>query len=1217
MATVDRHEARPLDVPTVGSLRRDRHFDEAFARLNGAWRSGPPLEPVVERAVAELMSECGRDEAASTICDTLAKEGDVWGQARFHELRVILGRGDCAAALHDLGQMTSNASLPDRERAIVNLVQARILRRAFDSTGEPALLDQASEQLESARGCAPKAAWVLPECATLARIKVGLASDYAEAVDQALVDVAALQSDCHKMPVEDYQEVDPLHDPSRELLFEIGRLFLLARKLDVATEAFDAVLTGDDRHQRAYVWRIYARRLAATSIADLVAQHKDIDDLLDHSLSREMVQQDHHTGTPDQADPYSTVCHPKLAARLLAERGGILEASDPSEALRNYDMALRLHGNMAFAQRGRLRCLMASDQSPNRAAELAGELLQLAEDSKNQTTKAELFVEVGRFDLAQRRFRRAWTCFERAIEQLPGYGYAHERKLVALRLEGRHKAARREAERLLATKEALRDDGGVRIELGIVMLELGDTDKAIELFGDCKDSQVGAIRDRARAGLIHAHRFARNYQAAEDVLAEAQSEPEGSTPGFRVWEAAGWLAGDLGDFSGALSRFELGLEQRPHEEALVADRAMALRRLGRTSEAASMLRRKQAVMGMHGAGLDTAIGWAELDCEHPDEALVYFKRACKRNRREDAALRGYVAASARMWSFAESHRQQARELRTQLEPAEVARGAFLTELGRWCALHGALGDAADLFREANETPTSKSGATRVNQLLVQGDSYLVASDFASAETAIRQLESLEEGRYAMDPNVRLLRASWHLARSQTAEAQTIFAEVRGAYRRSHAARVGCAAVASHRADLAGVIRELEDLVEIHPTSAVAQELLLRAQIDAAPRPTKDEGDAEGDRLASECVTLLDAEPCRPQASIALAVLGVTRGDLAQAQLHMRRAATIAPGQLEPVREVAWVALLTSDWKTASAALKAAENIDPHDRRLQLLRGVYHLELNESTNAVHALRRACALDPGSPQAHSALASALHDAGESSQAMLALADALVKVPDPQQGSVYLCRARIRYEWAAGETRQTKRDLLAGAVEDANGALARMGRPGARSPGEEADAHYYLGMIRHAQGAHRQSKKHVDDCLKISPDHARALSAKATMDLTADTEPDERHTRRWANVLGVAALILLAAVLVGAIARDAGPTTYVTAGGILLLALAATAQMPRLTGFKLGGIGSISVVPIEAHELSPPEPSFRRLPREMLSGPGASLPSQLTPDMAGPSL
>jgi tetratricopeptide (TPR) repeat protein len=1229
------------DDPKLAKLARERRFNEAWDRAQSGGAPAGQTTQHDQMLLAGLMRDAGRYDRALELYERFA-DADTWAWVWQRKLEATRDspRANASERLDERDLLksaieTKRASCVDPAgRAALLWLEAEIftgLRLDDRVTGRD--LARAEELLNQAKGLDPDSTWLLPEIARVVRFQAGRDEDHAAAMQRAWQRLEMLEGSVdpqHEGPI-----AAPLRDPEPGLVYERGRLALLDRKWQKAAAAFTDV--SEPSHQHARVWRIYALRLQFSSSGTLLVE---IDRLLGPGLSRKDVATGGMRGERRYADPYPPVCRPELVAMLLAERAAILESTDAEQALYNYLLALELRPAMLFAKRGRLRCLDASGARAD-AEGLAQEFLAEAERPSTETAPivaAELLVEVGRHHLARYHLDDALECFGRAIKVLPNYGYAHERMLVARSMNDERERAVTEGKDALARSGGLRGENGVRIELANVLLELDKTGEALTAYDDLVDDETAAIRDRASAGSVHAYRYARDYAGAQSAIRRARKRERGDL-GFRVWDAWGRLSCDVGDFSAGLRQFERGLELRPRERALISGKARTLRLLGRPSQALAFLEDRRRVMGVFANEIDADHGWAELECGRPADALARFCSAHKRDRHDVLALRGIVVASSRDWTYGVPLAREIKRLRDLLGPQRYAAGGLLTELGCRCAARGAFTDARTLFDEADRKSVSTS--QRITQLLAQGHTLIEAHALDDAASTLDVIEALDEGRYKLEPNVRLLRAKWHLVHGETDTAAAIFAEIHRRYERSQLAIFGRAAAMSRQDDAAGAARSLEDLLgrlqresgKVDPNrasneSVLAREMLVRirlhlsadADADARTRrngktdPALESGVDRQTRR--ECKEILAVEPRSSQAYIALGVLAARRGEVKQAQLDLAQAAAIAPTRPEPTRELGWIALEANDHDAAEVALEAAARLDPRDSRLHLLRGQLHLQRNEQIEAIRILRLAVALDPSSPDCAAALADALDREGDSEEALRVLSDAQSRIPRRDTLRLRLASARVNYAAATGEKRHLRQRLLEEAAYEASCAAAL-----ARSLIERAEVHYHKGVICHAQGSGKAAGRELKQCLKLEPDHFQARRAQAIIGSDQDDNGADMHVRKWANLLGCVGVALLFVLLVDLILRSAFGTRFLPegmVGGVGIAAMASlvgAALLPRLTSLNVRGVGSLTVTPsLEDGAKPATEIPFGRLPLSTLSGPGTGQLSPITPDTAG---
>jgi tetratricopeptide (TPR) repeat protein len=1215
------------DDPNLAKLSSERHLNEIWTRVESKRASGRPYKPDDEMLAAGLMREAGRDDRALELYAQLATT-DIWAWVWLHKLRATkeAPKLDHSQRLEERDKLIaaieakSASCAGDSERAALLWFQAQLfVGLRLDDRVEDDDLTKALDLLEQARDLASNASWPLPEIVRIMRFQASRNENPQQGIARVLDKIEEFK---RNPPTGPNPAGAPLRHPVLGLVYEKGRIALLNREWRSAEHIFTSIVRQKPENQHARVWRIYAHRLGHNSNMQLLAE---IDELLESAFGVTTAEAlplptEFTPATLSYADPYPLVCRPELVAMLLAERAAIREPLDAAQALLDYERALKLRSRMLFARRGELRCLDATGQ--NRAAERLALEFETEVDSSDTpaAVAAELSVEVGRYMLARRRVTRAVNAFDRAIEKFPSYGYAYERKLVALCMSDERELAMAQVKSALASAGGLRGGSGVDVELANVMLELGDPQGAQALYDRHVNAETAAIRDRAHAGRIHAHRYLRDYRGAERAIAQAREGGDDEV-GFRVWDARARLASDLGDFSRALTHFEHGLAQRPRERTLLSGKARVLRLLGRPSAAYAFLDENKHRMGVFANEVLADLGWAEFERGRVKEANELFEQAYEYDRNDVLALRGIVVVDSQDWAYDSSQTHRVQALRKRLEPQRYAAGGMLTELGCRCLARGALGDAQKLFVEADENCASES--QRITQLLGQGHAYIEAHLLDEAEPTIDRLESLRDGHYKNEPNVRLLRARWHLERGESEPAARAFAQVSVECERSQLAAFGRAAAAARRDDPEGALRPLEELIarvqsesgrnsgeHADNDSVYARELHVRVGLHA-PRVTDEQ-------VRAECKHILALEQRSHQANLALGVLAVRGERLKQAVHYFGLAAAVAPTKIEPLREQGWIAMLTSDRARAERNWDVVAEMDPHDARLYLLRGLLHQEYKEQTDAIVALRKAVALDPSGVEGIAVLADALDRAGEREEALRVLGEAVQRLSARDTLSLRLAAARIGYAMAIGEHNQLRDRLLEEAAREASAA-------GVLASGSEdkvrAEVHYHAGVICHAQKKQSAARRELGRCLALDADYLPAQQALARLGVDRDDEGIFGHARLWANVLGGAALLVFAAVGLDVFFHAEHMTTLIGQEAIVpmcavaLVALVVAALIPRMTSLNVRGVVSLTAaLPSDDSARAEPDISFRRLPLNTLSGPGTGQLSPITPDTAG---
>ncbi|HLM86401.1 MAG TPA: tetratricopeptide repeat protein [Solirubrobacteraceae bacterium] len=568
-----------------------------------------------------------------------------------------------------------------------------------DDRPNDAALDKAEEVLAQARRCerlltsAAHSRRIAITGLRIARLRAGYRGH--EAIAPLRAELARVRTETDRVDLEE----DPLESPPSGISFEEARIELVAHEWEKSMACLrDVIENSTPTHQASLVCQIYCRRMQGESAEEIL---RSIAFLLGER-SRD-------------CDPL--VVNPDLRAELHSERAVLIEAYDPTTALREYELALQRRPRMTFALRGKIRCQYMLGETA-RALEFAKHLLAREPESEDGPT-ADVLTEIGQLHLNQRELGVAAELFDRAIEQMRAYGFAYGRKTSALRVEGRIKEAVRFAERTIATEvEFPNSVGSLRVELGDSYLAHRMVNSAIAQFMQAEADAYPIVRERGRGGLIRAYLWKRDLNAARAAFATATVQASGA----RLEDAAGWFHGTVGNYSQALRHFARSVEGRPYDPPSLVGQARVLRLLGRPAKARRLLERKaeswpegKAVL------LHNEIGWAGVDEREYDAARSRFERVLEFAPKSQAALRGRIVAAARSGCGA-------RELYGLIEDAlqrvadndPRARASVLTEAGTVLLDRGHIPRAREMFHEANELSDS------VSQRVIQGHALLKA-----------------------------------------------------------------------------------------------------------------------------------------------------------------------------------------------------------------------------------------------------------------------------------------------------------------------------------------------------------------------------------------------------------------------------------------------------------------------------------------------------------
>lgn len=981
-----------------------------------------------------------------------------------------------------------------------------------------------------------------------------------------------------------------------------GHVEILARRWDAAEQAFDAIVRHHDSSDaRAHGWLLYVRRIRGDVSEDVVLD--GIEGLLDSAVRPETI-----LDPATQVQPPGPIVIAEVEAELRTDRAVLREDRDPDRALEDYRWAVARRPRMAFAHRGVIRCLRARNRIDEARAAVDEAMARVPGVS------AELLVERGRLHMAIREPEPALALFRDAALARPTYGYAYESQMQALRALRRFGDAIRMAEERLAAGN-LPAPNGLRVELGYTHLHLNDLRAAIDCFDEAREDGRASVRRRARAGLLHAYRHQRQFDRAREQVDEADREfaPTGG-PGPTLCEAAGWLHADLGDYRAALGCYDQGLDQRPRDVGLRIGKARTLRLLGQPTNARRLLRAQiDEFVPAARLRLETELGWVAIELGDCDDARQRFARALEWDPGSESALRGAIAAEV-----ADDAPRVTVEGLVVLALERVASspravGTISTEGGRAALRRGDLVGARERFSQAN----AADGANLMQRVL-QADAYVERRALADAESSIAALLTLEHGRYANDPDVLLLQARERLAAGDPGSALRLYERVWKAHPRHQPALLGRGVALFDLDDHEEARNALREVGAGRdgraPDNVLAAEMLAWSHValEAGGSRSPVEGNPRLARATALCAAILTVEPTRASTYACQGVVAEARGDPAQADVYLRQAVQIDGSRLADARcHRAAFLLRAGRLEEARACLAELVSSDRFEPRVQLLLGVLHLDRDGggAQAAVH-LRQAAAADATNAAPVVALATALALERRLEDAASVLATGLGRVPARRALALRLARARIGCEQAADIGGRRAELVLESAHDDVNAAAQLAGRAS-----ERAHVEFHRGMVLFKQGRTNAARAAFDRARREDPTRQDAEQAWRLLGRSSDVDPNQQLVRRWANVAGIAILLLMAITLVVALVTalqgsafrfpwgDVEPVL-----GALLVGLLLVGALPRLGGVKLP-YGEISLLPPPPA----PEPAALALEFGRMTFDAARMPLLL---MSGPS-
>lgn len=922
------------------------------------------------------------------------------------------------------------------------------------------------------------------------------------------------------------------------------------------------------------------------------------------------------------AHPHTTM---HLQAALLADQGAIFENMDLGKAFASYRRALELRPRMIFVQRALLRCL-AADNRLQQALE-SGEGLLSGAPSESADPQAPppvgLMVEVGRLLAERDRLKDAKQRLQTVTHEVPAYAFAHEARIATEREWIRETLAgeeQEEAYRLLcqSAAEALEQrDGaprwnGVRVELGETHLATGNTAAALALFEQAAKDDRPAVRSRARAGAINAHRLAGRLDLA---LAEARGAPapppsaatapdgspehidEESSP---MLEAIGLLHIELSEYGHALRCFERALELRPQLLTSIRGRARALRLLGRTQEAWLYLEQRAATLPSQLAKrLENERGWAALNLpgaphERARDARAHFDRLlthsggyrCNRNSLRESAHRGLIAAAAQAGGSLSlaSHSEIEDLLERARADLQYESPNLLAEAAAATLRRRRLMRARELFARAQSAQANASlWGTRLPLLLFQAHELIAAHALEEARETLEQILTLggtqsSDGVPSGDPRVGLLTARLHAARCDWSSALDSYLHILHSRPHNVEARIGAACIFLRREEHANALAQLNELpVDTLNVRAVELRAWTLTGLHEATHPTGPRDSPELQEAARLCMQIRESEPNRTLALECLAEIAALRGQPTTVDLYLEEAArsAIRPADIARSR-----ARLLLQMARGEDAFELLTNVDAQEREedasLTHLLGLAHAAQGHNDEAIAGLRRTIAGEPSNVAAHLHLATILHNETRREEALATLGEGLERADGRRwRMRLLLARASIRATHAEDHDGRERDILLDESLTDIARAAGQATTDSAR-----AEVDYHRGVLLHRRGHYVQAQRALRQSVKRDRNREDASHALALLKEKPGTDTNERLTLIGAKILGGAALVLLVLAITATWAHAGWrasafkwePLSWIVLAMLVTVVVAAT--LPRLAGLEVANQVKLSL-------------------------------------------
>ena len=253
---------------------------------------------------------------------------------------------------------------------------------------------------------------------------------------------------------------------------------------------------------------------------------------------------------------------------------------------------------------------------------------------------------------------------------------------------------------------------------------------------------------------------------------------------------------------------------------------------------------------------------------------------------------------------------------------------------------------------------------------------------------------------------------------------------------------------------------------------------------------------------------LEEAPGDPRILEMLGAVYARTSRLREAEARYLEALAIAPGSPSARLGLADVKSTAGDLEGALREVEEARRLHPDHPVAAIKAALLLSRTGDGAAAEREARRALELAPDSPEAHYVLGLALEEMAEFAAASTALTAALERAPEHLGALSHLAtvKARLGEGEAAADLRRRHRDLLerrhveervggrrlaamdAFNREDYRTALAEL-QAIAREDPRDPEVHLYLGSTWLALGNHDESRRALQESLRLSPRNERA--------------------------------------------------------------------------------------------------------------------------------
>lgn len=576
------------------------------------------------------------------------------------------------------------------------------------------------------------------------------------------------------------------------------------------------------------------------------------------------------------------------------------------------------------------------------------------------------------------------------------------------------------------------------------------------------------------------------------------------------------------------------------------------------------------------SGLDLksleAVGWTHLQKKEWDAALSVFQTVMVRDKLNEAAFQGSIAAYRGKRQFDKAHALLEKAL--QIHPAKLG---MLSERA-WLALDEKTYDAAiAAFDSILKHPKAEEGHHLWHVSLLRGQHR-----FEEAETAIQHAATC----FPSSLRVRNEKGWLFFARRRYDEALATFDLVLSQVADNESAlqgKVACLRLKGLCADAAALAKKsCERLphssgiqseygwLHLDEGDYEAAEIAFLKALDLAPDDpaarinyawalVRHAHGKDLEEAATQCLQAAQADPTMPDAFGLLGVIAAKQNRLREAEAYFLH--SIRTDALHGFHsDLGALYLQMGRYEEAKEHIQQAIRNSAEDGYARLQMGHYYFLSDDLKKALIEYRAASVLDPNNPEAHRALAICLMENNKLLEGERLLRKALKQIDERRRGPLHLALSNLLMR--LGDETSDVQHYQDG-LEQARHAI--------RLSPEDAAPYFHSGILRYKLDDFRGAVKDFHRCCKADSGQIEAeLNAKRVR-----TRIRQERGRTWAGwiLTGLLAVIILAQLVTLWILRVttekvSDPIISVLAPlltGLLIVAF----LLPWLTRLKMTGL------------------------------------------------